>query len=86
MTGVAMTAAALVAGSLGWAFIVQPELRAEARTRSADDGSVRGDVRPSEVVTGQPGSYAQLDRLPEPRRMGARQEAASPAPAAISAA
>lgn len=61
--------ALLVSGSLTWAFIVQPELRAEARARKAaarEDGG-RGTVRPTEAVTDQPASY---DRLPAPRGSG----------------
>ncbi|WP_395945537.1 TrbI/VirB10 family protein [Brevundimonas sp.] len=61
-----IAAAVLVAGSLAWAFVVQPELRAAARTRAVDGRETvnRGPVRPAEVVTDQPASY---DRLPEPR-------------------
>jgi len=56
----------LVSGSLAWAFVVQPDLRASARARQAEarDDQARGVVRPSEAVTDQPASY---DRLPEPR-------------------
>lgn len=58
--------AVLVSGSLAWAFVVQPDLRASARARQAEarDDQARGVVRPSEAVTDQPASY---DRLPEPR-------------------
>ena len=58
--------AALVSGSLAWAFVVQPELRDSARARQAEarEEQTRGVVRPSEAVTDQPASY---DRLPEPR-------------------
>lgn len=64
---VAGGAALLLAGAFSWAFVIQPELRASARTRS-DDGArdeARRTVRPSEAVTAQPASY---DRLPPLRR------------------
>ncbi|WP_162998062.1 TrbI/VirB10 family protein [Brevundimonas lutea] len=56
----------LLSGSLAWAFVVQPDLRAAARLRAAEahDDPSRGPVRPSEAVTDQPATY---DRLPEPR-------------------
>lgn len=66
--------AVLLSGSLAWAFVVQPELRAEARERRAaarEDGG-RAHVRPAETVTGQPASY---DRLPPPRGFGTEPEA-----------
>jgi type IV secretory pathway VirB10-like protein len=61
--------AVLVSGSLAWAFVVQPELRASARARQAEarDDPGRGRVRPAEAVTDQPATY---DRLPEPRGAG----------------
>jgi type IV secretory pathway VirB10-like protein len=61
--------AVLVSGSLAWAFVVQPELRANARARQAEarDDPGRGRVRPAEAVTDQPATY---DRLPEPRGAG----------------
>ncbi|MNJ34368.1 Type IV secretion system protein virB10 [compost metagenome] len=61
-----MGGAVLVSGSLAWAFVVQPELRAKAQERviEARPDNGRGVVRPTEVVTRQPSSY---DRLPEPR-------------------
>lgn len=64
--GAALTGAVLVAGSLAWAFVIQPDLRANARDRAAEarDDKAHGVVRPTEVVTDQPASY---DRLPEPR-------------------
>lgn len=63
---VVMGGVVLVSGSLTWAFVVQPELRAGAQARAADKRPEqgRGPVRPTEVVTRQPSSY---DRLPEPR-------------------
>lgn len=77
---VVMGGAVLVSGSLAWAFVVQPELRASAQDRAEekrpDQG--RGVVRPTEVVTRQPSSY---DRLPEPRG-GGMVEAADPSTAA----
>jgi len=74
----------LVGGSLAWAFVIQPELRANARERIAEKrpDAVRGVVRPTEVVTRQPSRY---DRLPEPRG-GAATEAADPPSAAAPAA
>lgn len=56
----------LVSGSLAWAFVVQPELRANARDRAVEDRQegARGVVRPADVVANQPATY---DRLPEPR-------------------
>ncbi|QFU32309.1 TrbI/VirB10 family protein [Brevundimonas sp. Bb-A] len=70
--------AVLVSGSLAWAFVVQPELRENARDRAAEArvDDVRGLVRPAEAVTDQPASY---DRLPEPRAGG---EPPDPKPAA----
>jgi len=67
--------ALLVSGSLAWAFVVQPELRDNARARAAGarQDEARGVVRPAETVTDQPASY---DRLPEPR--GARTETRPP--------
>lgn len=59
--------AVLLSGSLAWAFVVQPEMRAGARERMAEDradGGTRGNVRPAETVTDQPASY---DKLPPPR-------------------
>lgn len=74
----------LVGGSLAWAFVIQPELRANARERIAEKrpDAGRGVVRPTEVVTRQPSRY---DRLPEPRG-GAATEAADPPSAAAPAA
>ena len=52
-------AAVLVSGSLAWAFVVQPELRAAARARAAEsrEDETRGVVRPAEAVTDQPATY-----------------------------
>ncbi|WP_087138751.1 TrbI/VirB10 family protein [Brevundimonas diminuta] len=63
---VVLGGAILVSGSLAWAFVVQPELRAGAQARAAEKKPEqgRGLVRPTEIVTRQPSSY---DRLPEPR-------------------
>ncbi|PZO35181.1 MAG: hypothetical protein DCE92_10970, partial [Alphaproteobacteria bacterium] len=47
--GVVIAAAALLSGSLAWAFVVQPELRANAREK-ANEGRLdeaRGTVRAS---------------------------------------
>lgn len=75
-----MGGAVMVAGSLAWAFVVQPELRAAAQETAADKGAEtgRGLVRPTEVVTRQPASY---DRLPEPRGGSAPEGNAPVAPA-----
>ncbi len=78
--GVVIAAAALLSGSLAWAFVVQPELRANARDK-ADEGRLdesRGTVRASDVVTEQPASYDRLGgQLPEPRRLGGDREPAT---------
>lgn len=61
--------AVLLSGSLAWAFVVQPEMRAGAREKMANDradDAGRGTVRPAEMVTDQPASY---DKLPPPRGM-----------------
>ncbi|MBX9614769.1 MAG: hypothetical protein K2X25_04180 [Caulobacteraceae bacterium] len=74
-------AAALLSGSLAWAFVVQPELRANARER-VEEGRLeeaRGTVRPADVVTDQPSSYDRLtpgDQLPEPRTRSGESEPA----------
>jgi type IV secretion system protein VirB10 len=71
---VVMGGAVLVSGSLAWAFVVQPELRAGAQARAAEKKPEkgRGLVRPTEIVTRQPSSY---DRLPEPRGSAPPEEA-----------
>ncbi len=63
---VVISGVVLISGSLAWAFVVQPELRASARARAADawEDESRGTVRPADAVTDQPATY---DRLPEPR-------------------
>lgn len=73
--------AVLVSGSLVWAFIVQPELKAADRTRQieAREEQARGLVRPAEAVTEQPASY---DRLPPPRGGGDDPADAAATPAA----
>lgn len=68
-----LSAAALLATSLAWAFVVQPELRANAREQAAEGREeARGAVRPSDRVTEQPASYDRLGEgaLPEPRTLG----------------
>jgi len=65
-------AALLLSGSLAWAFIIQPELRAKAREAAAaePDEAAPGAVRPSERVTDQPADYDRLpdtEGLPPPR-------------------
>jgi len=71
-----MGGAILVSGSLAWAFVVQPELRADAQARAAEKKPEQGRsvVRPTEIVTRQPSSY---DRLPEPRGGAVRETTAS---------
>jgi type IV secretion system protein VirB10 len=83
VAGAVMAGAGLVAGSLAWAFVVQPELRARAHEARLEGrpSEVRGAVRPSERVTDGPATYAQLDRLPEPRRLGAKPNEATDRPA-----
>ena len=63
--GVVVGAALLLSGSLSWAFIVQPDLKAKARDAAEAERveESRGGVRPSDRVTDQPASY---DRLPDP--------------------
>lgn len=83
-------AALLLSGSLAWAFIIQPDLKAKARDAAEGDRveETRGGVRPSERVTEQPASYDRLPtgagELPEPRGPGERTRTdpaiASPAP------
>lgn len=77
--------ALLVAGALTWAFVVQPELRQQARLREIDarDANGAGAVRPAEAVVGQPASY---DRLPPPRIFTPGGEDEPPAQAAVPAA
>lgn len=72
VVGAVMAGAGLVGGSLAWAFVVQPELRARAHEArlEARPSETRGAVRPSERVTDGPATYADLDRLPEPRGLG----------------
>ena len=65
----ALSACGLVGGALAWAFVVQPELRAQAHTRGPAETEARGVVRASEVITDQPATYGQLDRLPESRKV-----------------
>jgi len=68
VTVAVMAAVGLLAGSLAWAFVVQPELRADARAQKLERQSeVRGAVRASEVITDQPATYGQL---PAPRTLG----------------
>lgn len=76
VAAVVMGASALLAGSLAWAFVIQPERRAEARNRPPEARETQpGLVRAGEVITDQPASYDRLtppeDRLPEPRLLGA---------------
>ncbi|QYF87046.1 TrbI/VirB10 family protein [Brevundimonas sp. PAMC22021] len=84
-------AALLVSGSLAWAFIVQPELKARAVDAATSEqlGEARASVRPSDIVTGQPASYDRLpvvsSTLPEPRggaleEIAGVPEAQTPAP------
>ncbi|MFC3077847.1 TrbI/VirB10 family protein [Phenylobacterium terrae] len=71
-------AAGVLASSLAWAFVVQPELRERARTRGQEPAqTAEGTVRPSETVTAAPASYDGLagDQLPEPRRLAGERDA-----------
>lgn len=72
VAGLVMGGASLVGGALAWALVVQPELRTRARDAAAEApaAEAQGRARPSERVTEAPATYAQLDRLPEPRRLG----------------
>lgn len=84
VTAAVMGGAGLVASALAWAFVVQPELRARAHDARLEGRAPegRGAVRPADVVASAPGSYAQLDRLPEPRTLGpGSREAPEPAAA-----
>lgn len=79
VVGLTMGGASLVAGALAWAFVLQPALRAQAHAAPRDPSSpTSGEVRPSERVTGGPSTYAQLDQLPAPRRLGATSIGAPP--------
>jgi len=82
VTGLVMTGAGLIAGALAWAFVVQPELRANAQAARERPSEVRGAVRPSERVTDGPATYAQLGQLPEPRTLGAAQNRSADPPRA----
>lgn len=80
-----LSAAGLLATSLAWAFVVQPELRANAREQSAESrDEARGHVRPSDRVTEQPASYDRLGEgaLPAPRTLGDAPAAEPQAPQA----
>ncbi len=79
---VVLSGAVLISGSLAWAFVVQPELRAKAQERLAEarPTDARGPIRPTEVITRQPSTY---DRLPEPR-IPDRDAAPSPEAAPVS--
>lgn len=75
------SAALLVGGSLAWAFVVQPHMRAEAHPKVDDASDARGAVRPADVVAKQPANYDGLgsNQLPPPRTIGG-QAPATPAP------
>jgi type IV secretion system protein VirB10 len=81
---VVAAAALLVSGSLVWAFIIEPDLRADARDRAREDrpDEGRGSVRPSERVTGQPASYDRLDTDLPPSRLAGDRPPPDPAVAA----
>lgn len=63
------SAAALLAGALAWAFVIQPHLRAEAHAKAAEPADPHATVRPADLVLKQPGTYDRLtaDQLPPPR-------------------
>ena len=67
-----MGACGLLAGSLAWAFIVEPQLRARASAHrlAPPAPDAHEAVRPSDRVTGQPATYSQLAALPPPRSIG----------------
>ena len=91
-----LSAAALLAGALAWAFVIQPQMRARAHRTPAEAGDPRGPVRPADLVAQQPGTYDHLsaDQLPPPRIGGpsrapttaqAQPQRTAPAPAASEA-
>jgi type IV secretion system protein VirB10 len=90
VTVAVMSACGLLAGSLAWAFILEPSLRDRAQAHKlqahAADGQ-GGAVRPSELVTDKPATYGQLNELPPPRQFGtqANPPGAAPGPARPSA-
>ncbi|WP_029415014.1 TrbI/VirB10 family protein [Brevundimonas bacteroides] len=70
--GMGGAAAALLAGAFAWAFVVAPELRAQARTRDRDPAEgATSSVRPAEAVTDGPRGYGDPRLLPVPRGLGA---------------
>lgn len=75
--GAVTLAALLVAGSLAWAFIVQPELTTQGRDAAQRPDEARGPVQPPERVTDQPASY---DRLPPPPTLSPVLSEAPPEP------
>lgn len=79
---VAGGAALVMAGAFSWAFVIQPELRASARSRSDDAArdEARSIVRPSEAVTAQPASYDRLPPLRQPADAVVPDETRSGAP------
>jgi type IV secretory pathway VirB10-like protein len=81
---VVAAAALLVSGSLVWAFIIEPDLRADAREKAREDrpDEGRGSVRPSERVTGQPASYDRLSTDLPPSRLESDRQPPDPALAA----
>jgi type IV secretion system protein VirB10 len=81
VTVAVMGACGLLAGSLAWGFIVEPGIRARAMAHKVPaDADAHGAVRPSELVTNQPATYAQLDKLPPPRGLGQAGTPASTSP------
>lgn len=84
VVGAVMAGAGLVAGALAWAFVVEPDLRARAHDARLEGRPAerRGAVRPSDRVTDGPATYADLDRLPDPRGFGTSEAEAPPTPAA----
>lgn len=81
--GAAFGAAVVVAGSMAWAFVVQPHLRETAKERrldAAEDGpAVR--VRPPDQIIARPASYDRLPPLDQetlpPPRIGSRERVAT---------
>jgi type IV secretion system protein VirB10 len=84
---VVLGAAGLLSASFAWAFIIQPELRAEARERPGETRGTAppGTVRANEIITDRPASYDRLapaaDALPEPRLHASGLTAEDPDPA-----
>lgn len=62
--GAALGAASILAGSLAWAFVVRPEMRAVATVRQEPQNPDERQARPPRSLSERPGRY---DQLPQPR-------------------